>query len=185
MAVVILDSVHSITLRYGALFDVLEWAFTLLFTIEYLLRLACVRRPLRYATSFFGIVDLLAVLPTYLAFFVPEAHALIDVRMLRLLRIFRILNLGAYVSEFGYLGAALMASRRKIIVFIGFVLISVDAHGMGHPGRAHRHRHCRDDRPPHCATRHHARVSRLPDRRPRSRCAVLQALRQAPARVPG
>ena len=108
VAVVVLDSLHSVTTRYGTLFDVLEWGFTVLFSVEYLLRLACVRRPLRYATSFYGIVDLLAVLPTYLAFFVPEIHALIDVRMLRLLRIFRILKLGAYVSEFGYLGAALM-----------------------------------------------------------------------------
>ena len=123
--VVILDSVQSITARYGNLFDVLEWGFTLLFTVEYVLRLVCVRHPLRYAMSFFGIVDLLAVLPTYLAFFVPEVHALIDVRMLRLLRIFRILKLGAYVSEFGLLGAAMMASRRKIIVFIGFVVVTV------------------------------------------------------------
>jgi voltage-gated potassium channel len=129
VVVVILDSVQSITARYGALFDVLEWGFTLLFTIEYVLRLACVRHPLRYATSFFGIVDLLAVLPTYLAFFVPEVHALIDVRLLRLLRIFRILKLGAYVSEFGSLGAALVASRRKIIVFIGFVLVTVTVLG--------------------------------------------------------
>jgi voltage-gated potassium channel len=129
VTVVVLDSVHSITTRYGTLFDVLEWGFTLLFTAEYVLRLACVRHPLRYATSFFGIVDLLAVLPTYLAFFVPEVHALIDVRMLRLLRIFRILKLGAYVSEFGYLGAALVASRRKIIVFIGFVLVTVTVLG--------------------------------------------------------
>jgi voltage-gated potassium channel len=125
VAVVILDSVQSITARYGALFDVLEWVFTLLFTVEYVLRLACVRHPLRYATSFFGIVDLLAVLPTYFVFFVPEVNSLINVRLLRLLRIFRILKLGAYVSEFGFLGVALMASRRKIIVFIGFVLITV------------------------------------------------------------
>ncbi|MGE5090514.1 MAG: ion transporter, partial [Candidatus Levyibacteriota bacterium] len=129
VAVVILDSMQSMTVRYGTLFDVLEWAFTLLFTVEYLLRLACVRHPLRYATSFFGIVDLVAVLPTYLAFFVPEVHALIDVRMLRLLRIFRILKLGAYVSEFGYLGTALLASRRKITVFIGFVLVTVTVLG--------------------------------------------------------
>lgn len=123
--VVILDSVESLKARHGTLFGVLEWGFTLLFTVEYAMRLACVRHPLRYATSFFGIVDLLAVLPTYLAFFLPGASALIDVRMLRLLRIFRILKLGAYVSEFSFLGAALMASRRKIIVFIGFVLITV------------------------------------------------------------
>jgi voltage-gated potassium channel len=108
---------------------VLEWGFTLLFTVEYVLRLACVRHPWRYATSFYGIVDLLSVLPTYFAFFVPEASALIDVRMLRLLRIFRILKLSAYVSEFGMLGAALRASRRKIIVFIGFVLVTVTVMG--------------------------------------------------------
>ena len=90
-----------------------------------MLRLACVQRPWRYATSFFGVVDLLAVVPTYFVFFVPQANFLIDVRLLRLLRIFRILKLGAYVSEFAYLGEALMASRRKIVVFIGFVLITV------------------------------------------------------------
>ena len=123
--VVILDSVRSITLRHGALFEALEWGFTLLFTVEYVVRLCCVRHPLRYATSFFGVVDLLAVLPTYLAFFVPEVHALVDVRLLRLLRVFRILKLGAYVSEFGYLRAALIASRRKIIVFVGFVLVVI------------------------------------------------------------
>lgn len=129
VAVVILDSVQSISARHGALFDVLEWGFTLLFTAEYVLRLLCVRHPLRYATSFFGLVDLLAVLPTYLAFFFPEASALINVRTLRLLRIFRIFKLGAYVSEFGSLGAALVASRRKIIVFIGFVLIVITVLG--------------------------------------------------------
>jgi voltage-gated potassium channel len=129
VVVVILDSVQSIAARHGTLFDILEWGFTLLFTAEYLMRLLCVRRPLRYATSFLGIVDLLAVLPTYLAFFVPGVHALVDVRMLRLLRIFRILKLGAYVSEFGFLGAALKASRRKIIVFIGFVLVTVTVAG--------------------------------------------------------
>jgi voltage-gated potassium channel len=107
------------------LFGVLEWIFTIVFTIEYVARLASIRHPLRYATSFFGLVDLLALLPTYLAFFVPPATALFNVRLLRLLRIFRILKLSEYVSEFGFLGDALVASRRKIIVFIGFVLILV------------------------------------------------------------
>jgi voltage-gated potassium channel len=123
--VVILDSVQSIASGHATLFNVLEWGFTLLFTVEYVLRLACIQRPWRYATSFFGVVDLLAVLPTYFVFFVPQAGFLIDVRLLRLLRIFRILKLGAYVSEFAFLGDALMASRRKIVVFIGFVLITV------------------------------------------------------------
>jgi len=122
---VILDSVQSLTAAHDELFNVLEWSFTILFTIEYVLRLVCVRRPLRYATSFFGLVDVLAVLPTYLAFFVPAAAALINVRLLRLLRIFRILKLNAYVKEFAYLGEALVASRRKITVFIGFVLVVV------------------------------------------------------------
>ena len=125
VTVVILDSVQSLTARYEALFDVLEWAFTILFSIEYVLRLACIRHPLRYATSFYGIVDLLAVLPTYFAFFVPSVSSLINVRLLRLLRIFRILKLSAYVSEFSALGGAMVASRRKITVFIGFVLVAV------------------------------------------------------------
>jgi voltage-gated potassium channel len=123
--VVILDSVQSISARQEMLFDVLEWGFTLLFTVEYVLRLVSVRHPLRYATSFYGIVDLFAVLPTYLVFFVPEIASLINVRLLRLLRVFRILKLSEYVSEFGFLGAALLASRRKIVVFIGFVLVTV------------------------------------------------------------
>ena len=123
--VVILDSVQSLTANYDRVFDRLEWGFTLVFTVEYVLRLTCVRHPLRYATSFFGIVDLLSILPTYFMFFVPQVDSLISVRLLRVLRIFRILKLGAYVSEFGYLGGALMASRRKIIVFVGFVLVTV------------------------------------------------------------
>jgi voltage-gated potassium channel len=102
---------------------VLEWTLTLLFTAEYLARLLCVRHPLRYARSFYGVIDLLAVLPTYLAVLVPGLHALIDVRVLRLLRIFRILKLGAYVAEYGALGAALWATRRKILVFLTFVLM--------------------------------------------------------------
>jgi voltage-gated potassium channel len=104
---------------------VLEWFFTIIFTIEYLLRLYCVRRPLRYAKSVFGIIDLLAVAPTYLAMFLPGMHSLMDVRVLRLLRIFRILKMGAYVAEFRYLGDALMASRRKIAVFMSFVMMIV------------------------------------------------------------
>lgn len=118
VAVVMLDSVQSIAERHGRLFNVLEWLFTLLFTAEYVARLVCVRRPLRYATSFFGVVDLLAVLPTWLAIFFPELHALIDVRVLRMLRVFRILKLTAYVREFRALAGALRASRRRIAVFI-------------------------------------------------------------------
>jgi voltage-gated potassium channel len=125
VAVVVLDSMASVHQQHARALQVAEWAFTILFTLEYLARLACVRRPLRYATSVFGIVDLLAVAPTYLAVLVPELHALIDVRVLRLLRVARIFKLGAYVAEFGALGRALSASRRKILVFLAFVLLVV------------------------------------------------------------
>jgi voltage-gated potassium channel len=125
VAVVLLDSVASVAARHGRLLGALEWMFTLLFTAEYLARLACVQKPLRYATSFFGVVDLLAVAPTYLAWLFPELHAFIDIRLLRLLRIFRILKITAYVAEYGALGAALYASRRRIVVFIGTVFILV------------------------------------------------------------
>lgn len=125
VAVVLVDSVKSVNAQHGDLFEVLEWGFTTLFTVEYIARLVCVRHPWRYATSFFGIVDLLSVLPTYLALLVPEAHALIDVRILRLLRIFRVLKLTAYLWEYQSLGRALVASRRKIMVFLLGVLMIV------------------------------------------------------------
>jgi voltage-gated potassium channel len=125
VAVVVLDSIAGVHEKYAALFTPLEWAFTLAFSAEYIARLVCVRHPLRYARSAFGIIDLLAVLPTYLAVLVPGLHALLDVRVLRLLRLFRILKLAAYVAEFGALGGALVASRRKILVFIAFVMLVV------------------------------------------------------------
>ncbi|MEQ1657487.1 MAG: ion transporter [Hylemonella sp.] len=123
--VVMLDSLPGLPPVSQLLFDRLEWVFTLLFTVEYLARLACVRQPLRYALSFYGIIDLLALLPTWLALLVPEVHALVDVRVLRLLRVFRIFKLTAYLAEFQALGAALRASRRKVLVFISAVLMIV------------------------------------------------------------
>ena len=123
VVVVIADSVQELHLRHGEAFHVLEWGFTLLFTVEYAVRLACVRHPLRYATSFFGIVDLLSILPTYVAVLVPDAHLLIDVRILRLLRIFRVLKVSAYLWEYQALGRALHASRRKILVFLSAVMM--------------------------------------------------------------
>ncbi len=125
VAVVMLDSVAAVSERWGMVFDGFEWVFTLLFTIEYLLRLACVRQPLRYATSTFGVIDLLAVLPTYIAIFVPDAYALVDVRVLRLLRVFRVLKLVPYMNEYSVLLDALRASRRKILVFLSFVMLVV------------------------------------------------------------
>lgn len=125
IGVVVVDSVPSWHRRFGGPLNVAEWFFTILFTIEYLARLASVQRQLRYALSFFGIVDLLSVLPTYLAFFFPELHALIDVRILRLLRIFRIFKLADYIVEYQMLAEALAASRRKILVFLSAVFMVV------------------------------------------------------------
>jgi voltage-gated potassium channel len=125
VTVVVLDSMAAVHARHADVLTALEWGFTLLFTAEYIARLACVRHPLRYARSMLGVIDLVALLPTYMAFFVPGLHALIDVRVLRLLRLFRILKLGAYLAEFGALGRALAASRRKILVFMVFVMMVV------------------------------------------------------------
>jgi len=125
VVVVLFDSLQGENQRYAKTFDVLEWFFTGIFTAEYIARLACVERPKRYATSFFGVVDLLAVLPTYLALFLPQLGVLMDIRVLRLLRVCRILKLASFISEYQALGAALYASRRKITVFIGTVAILV------------------------------------------------------------
>jgi len=125
VGVVMADSVQALSSHYKPLFSSLEWFFTVFFTLEYIARLVCVRRPLRYATSFFGVIDLLAVLPTYLALFFPELYALIDVRVLRLLRVFRVFKLAAYVDEYQSLAMALAASRRKILVFLSTVLMLV------------------------------------------------------------
>ncbi|MDB5858331.1 MAG: ion transporter [Ramlibacter sp.] len=125
VAVVIADSVPTLHQRHITVFDAVEWFFTVLFSLEYLARLASVQKPLRYMRSFFGIVDLLSVLPTYLAVLFPELHALIDVRILRLLRVFRIFKLTDYVAEYQMLGEALAASRRKILVFLSAVLMVV------------------------------------------------------------
>ena len=125
VAIVMLDSFQTLHARWGPTLEVLEWFFTVVFTVEYLARLACVERPGRYARSGFGLIDLIAVLPTWAALFFPGLHALIDVRVLRMLRLFRILKLAEYVEEYGALGRALTASRRKILVFLSFVLLVV------------------------------------------------------------
>jgi voltage-gated potassium channel len=122
---VLLDSVASIRAQHGVVLRALEWAFTILFTVEYVLRLATVGKPLRYARSFFGVVDLLAVVPTYLSVFFAGAQSLIVIRALRLLRIFRVLKLAHFVGEARMLQAAIHASLRKITVFLGTVLTLV------------------------------------------------------------
>jgi voltage-gated potassium channel len=123
--VVMLESVQPLAARHAALLYGLEWGFTLLFALEYIARLACVNRPLRYATSFFGLVDLASVLPMFIAAFVPGLHVLIDIRILRMLRAFRILKLTEYVREYSSLGEALHASRRKVLVFLTVVAMVV------------------------------------------------------------
>jgi len=122
---VMLDSMAGIRQLYGAGLLAAEWFFTLLFTVEYLLRLLCVGRPGKYAASFFGIVDLLAVLPTYLSLFVPGSQYLLVIRILRILRIFRIFKLVQFLSEARFLMRALRASARKIAVFLFTVLTLV------------------------------------------------------------
>ena len=125
VVLVMLDSVSSIQIAYGQLLYLGEWFFTLLFTVEYILRLFCVGRPLAYATSFFGVVDLLAILPTYLSIFFPGTQYFLVIRILRVLRIFRVLKLVTYVGETRMLMQALRASRRKITVFLFAVLTLV------------------------------------------------------------
>lgn len=123
--VVMLDSVASVRQEHAPLLHLLEWVFTIAFTIEYLLRLYCVGQPLRYAASFFGVVDLLAILPTYLSLILPGSQYLLIVRMLRIVRVFRVFKLAQYISEGQTLRRALYASRRKIGIFVYVVLILV------------------------------------------------------------
>ena len=122
---VMLDSVQSIRMEYGEILIYAEWVFTILFTIEYIFRLISVTRPMLYATSFFGIVDLLAILPSYISLFYPGGQYLVVIRLLRILRIFRVLKLVQYVGESKLLIQALRASRRKITIFIFTVLTIV------------------------------------------------------------
>lgn len=125
VAVVLLDSVASVRMKYGELLTTIEWFFTILFTIEYVLRLLSVRQPWRYAASFFGLVDLLAILPTYVSLLIPGSQYLLTIRILRLLRIFRVFKLAAYLNEGQLIIAALRSSRRKISVFLFAVLVIV------------------------------------------------------------
>jgi voltage-gated potassium channel len=126
---VMLDSVGAVRDAYGAQLAWAERLFTVLFSIEYILRLISVRRPLGYALSFFGVVDLLAILPTYLSLLLPGAQYLLVIRVLRILRIFRVFKLVQYVSEARLLGQALRAAGRKITVFLFTVITLVIVFG--------------------------------------------------------
>lgn len=121
---VMLDSIKSVRLEYGAVLAAVEWFFTILFTVEYVLRLVSAMRPGRYALSFFGVVDLFAILPTYFSLLVPGTHFLLVIRVLRVLRVFRVLKLVKYLDEAMLLVRALRTSSRKIMVFL-FTVISL------------------------------------------------------------
>jgi voltage-gated potassium channel len=125
VVVIFLESISEVRALYEPTLLSIELFFTILFTIEYVLRLLTVRRPLAYSLSFYGIVDLLAILPTYLSFLFPGAQYLLVIRILRLLRIFRILKLGEYLSAAELLRNALSKSARKISVFLLTVLVLV------------------------------------------------------------
>lgn len=122
---VILESVSALRNDYGPALRGAEWIFTGLFTIEYLARLVCAPRPGRYAFSFFGAVDLMAVIPTYLSLLIPGSQSLLVIRALRLLRVARVFKLAHFLGEIEVLTTALRASRHKVIVFLGSVLILV------------------------------------------------------------
>jgi len=125
VVLVMLESVNSVASRYLDVLRTLEWIITIIFTFEYILRILIVQKPIRYIFSFFGIIDLLSVLPTYLSLFAFGYQSLVVIRMLRLLRIFRVLKLTRYTQAGRLLMRAMWASREKISVFIFFVLIIV------------------------------------------------------------
>ncbi len=129
LLVVILESIPSLGEQYSYWFHVVEWFLTLLFTLEYVLRLYCVRKPWLYARSFYGVVDLVSILPTYLSLLVEGTQLLLAVRVLRLLRVFRVFKLVSFLREARLLLRALRASRGKIIVFMLFVTLMVTVIG--------------------------------------------------------
>ncbi|WP_249976537.1 ion transporter [Vreelandella olivaria] len=125
VAVIMLGTVEAYAAHYGHIFFYLEWAFTLLFSIELVVRIYCLERPYLYLKSFYGLVDLIAILPTWLVLLVPGAHALVIVRLLRVLRIFRILRLMEFVGEGRLLLDALKRSLRQILLFFSSILMVV------------------------------------------------------------
>ena len=124
---VMLESVDIIRHQYGEILRIAEWIFTVVFSIEYILRIISIRRPIYYITSFYGIIDLLSVIPTYLSLIVGGSQYLLMIRALRLLRVFRILKLTRYMGEASTLTSALKASRHKITVFLWavFTIVSI------------------------------------------------------------
>lgn len=127
--VVMMESVRSLRTEYGDLFFILEWGFTLLFTIEYGLRIYCIGRPTKYIFGFFGIIDLVSILPSYIDLLVPGTHFLIVFRIMRVIRIFRVLKLVQYLGELQILISAFRSARRKATVFLVILLTLVTALG--------------------------------------------------------
>ena len=123
--IVMIDSVDALHAKYGDLFLLLDWIITIIFTLEYVLRIYASGKPAKYIFSFYGIIDFLSILPTYLSLFLTGTHFLIVIRMLRLMRIFRVFKLARYVNASNVLLSALLNSRRKILVFLEVVLIIV------------------------------------------------------------
>lgn len=115
---IVLDSVADISLHYGELLFAAEWFFTAIFTVEYILRIFCIHRPSKYIISFYGIIDLLAILPSYFSLFIPGSHYLQVIRILRVLRVFRVLKLVRFINQSNLLINALLASRLKITIFL-------------------------------------------------------------------
>lgn len=122
VAAVMLESVPSIYEKHGLALERIEWGVTILFSLEFIARLICIKKPKAYILSFYGLVDLLSLLPSYLGLFIVESHSLSVIRTLRLLRIFRVLKLARYIGEANLLIKSLKASRPKIVVFMFFVL---------------------------------------------------------------
>ena len=129
VGVVMLESVPEIGLEFTRSLRIAEYVFTVLFTIEYVLRLIAVKKKMKYALSFYGIVDLLSILPTFIEFLLPGVGSIRVIRVFRLLRVFRVLKLVGFLREAGMLRMALWASRRKILVFMGTVLVLVTIMG--------------------------------------------------------
>ena len=126
---VMLDSVEALHLRLGTVFYGLEWFFTILFTVEYIARIYCSPSRRQYIFSFYGMIDLISIIPTYLALFVTGASYLLVIRLLRVLRIFRVLKLARYLSESALLMRALFMARRKILIFFSAVLVLSTIYG--------------------------------------------------------
>ena len=129
LLVLVLESIPAVASQWRTELRYLEYTFTALFTIEYLLRLYCSPKPVAYAKSFYGVVDLLAILPTYLAFFFPSASFMGVIRLLRVMRIFRVLKLVRYLQDSNILLRSLLMARRKIFIFFSTVAILVTIFG--------------------------------------------------------